>query len=63
MQNKNMDSHNKIFFILVHPIYNLTGKSMLDSRIDIEKTRLKKILTIENYLTFRRTTYVKHKTI
>jgi len=28
--------HNKIFFILIHPIINLTGNSMSDSRIDIE---------------------------
>jgi transketolase len=41
-----MDSHNKNFFILVHPIFNKPEKPMPDSRIDIEQLSINTIRTL-----------------
>ena len=38
--------HNKNFFILVHPIFNLSGISMSDFKIDIEQLSINTIRTL-----------------
>lgn len=43
---KRWTPHNKNFFILVHPIFNLTGNIMPDSRIDIEQLSINTIRTL-----------------